>query len=83
MINLAQLFYVDRLSLVLIGLVSFVAIFILSFASRYLKGDRGRFNFYNYLTILVLAVFVMVCSDHLLLLFLPCFVPDQRCSDED
>ena len=65
---LEQLLNVDNLSLVMIGLVSFVALCVASFSSRYLKGDRKQSNFYRNLGAMVLSVFVMVSADHLLLM---------------
>lgn len=60
--------YVDALSLVIIGLVVFVAVSIGSFSTRYLKGDRRQGRFFANLVALVLTISVMVCADHILLL---------------
>lgn len=66
--DITQFFHVDTLSLVIIGLVSFVAISIGSFSIRYLKGDRRQGGFFANLLALVLTIFVMVCTDHIILL---------------
>ncbi|MHA7840630.1 MAG: proton-conducting transporter transmembrane domain-containing protein [Gammaproteobacteria bacterium] len=63
-----QLLCVDNLSLVMMGLVSFVALCVISFSSRYLKGDRKQTVFYGNVVAMVLMVFVMVSADHLLLM---------------
>ncbi len=66
----ANLFHVDRLSAVLIGLVVFVAISVGSFSVRYLKGDAKQKTFFVNLCCLILSVSVMVCANHMLLLLL-------------
>ncbi|GAB4162170.1 MAG: proton-conducting transporter membrane subunit [Rickettsiaceae bacterium] len=63
-----QLIHIDNLSLVMTGLVGFVALCVASFSSRYLKGDRKQTAFYGNLVAMVLAVFVMVSADHMLLM---------------
>lgn len=68
MLSIGQLFYIDNLSLIIMSLISFVAISIGSFSARYLKGDRKQCAFYVNLIALVLAVFIMVSADHILLL---------------
>lgn len=61
-------FHADKLSLVLIALVAFVAISIGSFSVRYLKGDRRQKAFFLNLIIMVASVSIMVCADNILLL---------------
>jgi NAD(P)H-quinone oxidoreductase subunit 5 len=68
--NFTQFFHADTLSWVMIGLVAFVATSIGSFSVRYLEGDRRQRAFFVNLLALILAVFVMVCADHILLLLL-------------
>lgn len=63
-----MLFYIDSLSLVMMVLVSYVALCVASFASRYLSGDSQQCFFYAVLAALVCTVFLMVSADHLLLL---------------
>lgn len=60
-------FHVDALSMVIMGLVAFVSISIGSFSIRYMKGDRRHKSFFINLSALVLGVFLMVSSDHILL----------------
>lgn len=55
------------LSLIMMGLVGFVALCVATFSARYLKGDRKQAAFYLNLTGMVAAVFIMVSADHLLL----------------
>lgn len=68
MITLKQLLNFDNLSFVMMGLICFVTICLISFSSRYLKGDRKQAAFYRNLAVMVLSVLVMVNADHLLLL---------------
>ncbi|MGZ3757358.1 MAG: proton-conducting transporter transmembrane domain-containing protein [Mucilaginibacter sp.] len=66
--DLIQVFHLDKLSLILMCLVAFVAISIGSFSIRYLKGDRRRKAFFLNLSVMVASIFVMVCADNILLL---------------
>lgn len=68
MLSVEQLFHFDNLSLVMITLVSFVIPSIVSFSSRYLKGDSKQSTFYFNLLMLLPIIFVMVTADHILLL---------------
>lgn len=70
MSNPGVFFYVDNLSLIMIGLVSFVGVCIATFSFRYLKGDSKQMRFYCNLVALVLVIFVLVSADHILLIFL-------------
>jgi len=63
----SHLLHIDNLSLVMMALVSFVALCVASFSSRYLHGDRKQRAFYINLSIMLFSVFVMVSADHLLL----------------
>lgn len=67
MTGFPALFYVDALSLVIIALVTFVALSIGSYASRYLDGDSKQRSFFTNLVMLVASVYLMLCADHLLL----------------
>lgn len=64
------MFNADRLSLVVLALIFFVAIIVASYAIRYLKGDRRQKAFFINLLALALSVSVMVCADHILLFLL-------------
>ncbi len=65
--GLPQLFNADRLSMVVLALIFFVAIIVASYATRYLKGDRRQKAFFGNLLALVVSVSAMVCADHILL----------------
>jgi NAD(P)H-quinone oxidoreductase subunit 5 len=61
-------FHADGLSFVLMGLVAFVAVSVGAFSVRYLKGDSRQQGFFLNLSVLVAALFVMVCADNTALL---------------
>lgn len=65
---LKTLFFVDQLSFVMMGLVTYVTLVVASFSFRFLSGDRKKGWFYVYLLALLPSVFIMVCTDHLFLL---------------
>lgn len=65
---LEPLLHIDNLSLIMMALVTFVSICVASFSTRYLKGDSMQIAFYRNLSALVLAVFVVVSADNILLL---------------
>ncbi len=65
-----KLFHVDRLSLVMIILVSFISIIIYRFSSKYMKGDLRYPHFLRNLFSLLFFVILLVISDHLLLFWL-------------
>ncbi|MDO3641358.1 proton-conducting transporter membrane subunit [Mucilaginibacter sp. L3T2-6] len=66
--DFTKAFHADKLSLILIGLVTFVTLSVGSFSVRYLKGDRRQKGFFLNLAALVIAVFLMVCADNIFLL---------------
>lgn len=70
MTDLTHLFHVDRLSIIIMLLVSFVGTCIGSYSIRYLKGDSRQSIFFFTMTAMILSVFVMVCADHIFLFLL-------------
>lgn len=68
MLLLTDVFHLDRLALVMIGLVGFLALCVAVFAERYLQGDAAGRRFRYLLGGLVASVMVMVSADHLLVL---------------
>lgn len=68
MLSLSSLFYVDSLSIVMMGLISFVGSSVISFSMRYLSGDRYYHRFFINLIALLGSVLVMVAADNLWLL---------------
>jgi len=64
---LNNLFYIDTLSQIMMGLVGFVVFVVAVFASRYLKGDSQFKQFYQVLACLTLAVFIMVSANNIIL----------------
>ena len=64
----SNVFHLDRLALVMIGLVGFLTLCIAVFATRYLHGDAASKRFRYLLAGLAASVMIMVSADHLLLL---------------
>lgn len=64
---IVSLFYIDALSLIMMGLVGFVAVSVGAFASRYLKGDSQYRNFFILLVCMAASVFVMVSANNIAL----------------
>lgn len=65
--QIEDLFHMDRLTLLMMALVGFVALVVSSFSLRYLDGSSQKKTFFSYLLLLVVAVFVMVSADNLIL----------------
>lgn len=62
--------YIDKLSILMMTLVGFIGLCVASFATRYLKGDHKRRHFFIQLLLLLASIFVLVCSDNLVLFWL-------------
>lgn len=65
-----NLFQVDQLAMVMLVMVGFIGLCVSIFSRRYLKGDAKYKKFYGTLILLIASVFMMVCADHILLLWL-------------
>ncbi len=63
------LFHIDELALVMMTLVLFIGLCVGSFAYRYLQGDKEFRIFFIQFILLIGFILVMVCADHLVLLF--------------
>lgn len=59
----------DALALIMILLTAYVGICVMSFASRYLKGDLQYRSFFFYILLLLVSVVIMVGSDDLQVLW--------------
>ena len=70
MFNLLTLFHIDNLSLIMIGLVSFIGSSIAAFSVRYLQGDRKKMQFYFNLISLIIVISIFVSADNIVLVFL-------------
>ena len=69
MLSLRQFFHIDNLSLIMMALVGFVALSVALFSARYLQGDKKQASFYINLVALIASVFIMVSTDHVVVLF--------------
>lgn len=65
---LGSLFHLDRLSIIMMALVSFIGLCVGSFAFRYMKGDGQYRAFFVRLILLIGSVMMLVSADHLALL---------------
>jgi NAD(P)H-quinone oxidoreductase subunit 5 len=70
MTKISYLFQIDQLAIVMLVMVGFIGLCVGIFTSRYLKGDAKYRDFYGTLSLLIISVFMMVCADHILVLWL-------------
>lgn len=68
MLTIEQFFYIDNLSIIMMCLIGFITVSIGSFSVRYLNGNRKQKSFYFNLAALITFVFILVSTDHILLL---------------
>ncbi|GEN29601.1 NADH-quinone oxidoreductase subunit L [Halovibrio variabilis] len=61
---------VDRLSLVMMGIITGVGFLIHLFAAWYMAGEAGITRFYAWMNLFVFSMLILVLADNLLLLFL-------------
>ena len=64
-----ELFNLDSLALVMVGLIGFIGLTVASFSSRYLVGDAYYKKFFILLFLLVASLMTLVCADHFALFF--------------
>lgn len=67
MIQIKHFFYIDNLTLLIIGLVSFVGLCIASFSIKYLKGDSQQKEFFKNFIGLISSLFIMISSDNVVI----------------
>ncbi|HZR46927.1 MAG TPA: NADH-quinone oxidoreductase subunit L, partial [Candidatus Manganitrophaceae bacterium] len=63
-------FLLDPLSLVMIGVVTFVGFLIHLYSVEYMAGGEGYSRFFAYMNLFIGSMLILVLADHLLLLFL-------------
>ncbi len=63
-------FYLDALSLVMLGVVTVVGFLILLYSTRFMADDDGYARFFAYMDLFVASMLILVLGDNLLLLFL-------------
>lgn len=59
----------DALTAVMLAMVTFVSTLVAVFAAGYMKGDRGYWRFFSYLSLFVFSMTMLVSASNLLLLF--------------
>ena len=67
MIQIRHFFYIDNLTLLMMGLVSFVGLCIASFSIKYLKGDSQQKEFFKNFIVLISSVFIMISADNVVI----------------
>ena len=67
MSGITSLFHIDRLALIMGGLILFVSLCVGCFSWRYLSGDTAQRRFYLMLSMLVVSVMILVSVDNVLL----------------
>jgi len=63
----------DVLSVVMLGLISFIGVVILQYSRRYLDGDRGQARYLRWFLATLAAVSLLVTANHLALVWLAWF----------
>lgn len=65
---------IDELAMIMLALIFYMGICVMSFAARYMRGDRKYRSFFFRLTLLIFSVATMVTSDNFWLLLISlCF----------
>ena len=67
---LSSFFNLDTFAIIMIALVSYIGCCVISFASRFMKGDAQYHYFFIKLIMLIMSVIIMVSADHLALLLI-------------
>lgn len=74
-------FQIDELAILMMGLVVYIGLCIISFASRYMKGDHNYHIFFINLIILIFSVTLMVSTDQLALLLVSSYISNMLLAD--
>jgi NADH-quinone oxidoreductase subunit L len=61
--------YVDQLTLVMLGVVTFVALLVMIYSTGYMRGDRRYGWFYAIISFFVASMLTLVIADNLLMLY--------------
>jgi NAD(P)H-quinone oxidoreductase subunit 5 len=60
----------DELSIIMMTLIGYIGTCVISFSSRYMRGDTKYYSFFIRIILLISSVAIMVTSDNLLALFI-------------
>ncbi|GMG86678.1 NADH-quinone oxidoreductase subunit L [Biformimicrobium ophioploci] len=63
-------FYIDGLTLVMLGVITGVGFLIHLYSAGYMRGDDGYRRYFSYLNLFVSAMLILVMADNLALLYL-------------
>ena len=61
--------HIDRISSVLIALVSFISLLVLVYSGKYMEEDGGKKRYFAFLGFFIFSMIGLLMADHLLLLF--------------
>ena len=61
--------FVDQITLVMLGVVTFVALLVMIYSTGYMHGDRRYGWFYSIISLFVASMLTLVIADNLLLLY--------------
>lgn len=62
-----EVFHFDALSAIMSILIGFIGLCVAAFSWRYLKGDHAQGRFFTTLGLMITALFVLVCANHIVL----------------
>lgn len=65
--SIVGMFYIDRLSIIMISLVSFIGLVIYFFSRRYMAGDALYHQFFRNMLVLLISVMLMTVADNIVL----------------
>ncbi len=65
--QIGALFRFDPLSLLMIGLITFITLIVIAFSRRYMRGDRKKYSFYRLVAVLFLSICTLVSANHMAL----------------
>ncbi|MEM1107322.1 MAG: NADH-quinone oxidoreductase subunit L [Planctomycetota bacterium] len=63
-------YFLDSLTMIMLGVVCGVGCLIAIYAAGYMKGDPGYWRFFTYMALFIFAMVTLVTADNLVLLFL-------------
>lgn len=65
--QIIALFRIDPLSILMMGLITFITIIVIAFSRRYMSGDRKKNAFYQYVSIMFLSICTLTSANHMAL----------------
>ncbi len=69
-LNVHELFFLDNVALLMMGLILFIGACVAKFSYRYMQGDAQYSAFFIRLILLILMLMIMACANNLILFFI-------------